>query len=121
MFERARSWLQKHRKAVTITATVLAIAGGVVYLVVNGKKVEIPITEAAKKIIPEMNTTKADELVTVEVDGVVSVFKRSAFVRNLHEGWKASPGKIEQAKQLGIELAQGETYVNSCIVTMKSA
>ena len=100
----------------------------------------MPVEELAKKIVPEAakavkpvenvvnvvkqaapEAVKVAETVTVEVDGVMKTFPRSEFIRQLHEGWHASAAKIAQAVEMGIELKPGETIVNACTVTMKTA
>ena len=45
MFENVKDWFRRHRKAVVITATVLAITGTVAILLINGKKVKMPVKE----------------------------------------------------------------------------
>ncbi len=42
-------------------------------------------------------------------------FPVKGFPRNLPEGHKASPEKIAEAKELGIELGPNQTYVDPCI------
>ena len=140
MFKRIKTWFLKHRKGVLITATILAITGTIVILLINGKKVKMPVKELAEKLVPEtpkalkpvekaMNiveqvtpeAVKVAETVTVEVDGVLKTFPRSEFIRQLHEGWHASAAKIAQAAEMGINLKPGETIVNACTVTMKAA
>ena len=140
MFEKAKAWFRKHRKGVLITATIIAITGSVAILLIKGKKVKMPVEELAKKIVPEAakavkpvenvvnvvkqaapEAVKVAETVTVEVDGVMKTFPRSEFIRQLHEGWHASAAKIAQAVEMGIELKPGETIVNACTVTMKTA
>lgn len=140
MFEKVKDWFRRHRKAVVITATVLAITGTVAILLINGKKVKMPVKELAEKLVPEVpkaanpvenvvNVVKqaapevanAAETVTVEVDGVMKTFPRSEFIRQLHEGWHASAAKMAQAAEMGIDLKPGETIVNACTVTMKTA
>ena len=127
MFEKAKAWFGKHRKAVIVTATILAITGTVAIVLIKGKKVKIPVKELAEKIVPEASkavkpTTEAvAETVSVEVDGVMKTFPRSEFIRHLHEGWHASAAKTAQAAEMGINLKHGETIVNACTVTMKMA
>lgn len=140
MFEGIKGWFRKHRKGVLITATVLAITGIVAILLINGKKVKIPVKELADKLVPEApkalkpvenaanvvkqitpEVPKAVETVTVEVDGVLKTFPRSEFIRQLHEGWHASAAKMAQAAEMGIDLKPGETIVNACTVTMQAA
>lgn len=139
MSESAKSWVRKHRKEV-IAATILAISGTIAILLINGKKASIPVKELADKLISvtpkaiksieTMSATathaipeaaKASELVALEVDGVVRTFPREAFIRQLHEGWKASAAKLAEAEALNIALKPGETLVRACTVTMKAA
>ena len=37
MFDKTKSWIKKHRKGVIITASIIAIVGGAVILIINGK------------------------------------------------------------------------------------
>jgi hypothetical protein len=137
MFERLKKWLKKNKKVVVATAVILAVTGTVVTIVVSGKKVNIPINELGKRIIPEkknipMNTAISgtaqevvnqqlqDEMVSIEVEGITKVFPRSEFIRQLHEGWNASEKKLLEAAERGITLQPGETIVNPCMVTMKT-
>ena len=139
MFEKAKKWLSKHRKGVIITASVLAITGTVAILLINGKKVKMPV-ELAAKIVPEVpkasgsvdaaleaakdvapQLSQMSDTVTIEIDGVYKVFNRSEFIRQLHDGWQASPEKRAQAAAMGIVLKPGQTIVDPCIVKMRVA
>ena len=40
-------------------------------------------------------------------------FDVSSHIQNLHEGWKASPEKLEGAAAYGIDLLPGQTLVES--------
>jgi len=140
MFEKAEAWFHKHRKEVLITATIIAVTGTVAILLINGKKVKLPVKDLAEKLVPEApqmikpietavnavkqvvpEASKVAETVTVEVDGVLKTFPRSEFIRQLHEGWHASAAKMAQAAEMGINLKPGETIVNACNVTMRVA
>ncbi len=140
MFEKAKKWLSKHRKGVIITASVLAITGTVAILLINGKKVKMPVKELAAKIVPEVpkasgsvdaaleaakdvapQLSQMSDTVTIEIDGVYKVFNRSEFIRQLHDGWQASPEKRAQAAAMGIVLKPGQTIVDPCIVKMRVA
>lgn len=127
MFEKVKAWFRRHRKGVLITAIIVAITGTVAILIINGKKVKMPVKELAEKIVPDIPkavpaATKAvEETVSVNIDGVVKTFPRSEFIRQLHEGWHASAEKIAQAAEMGIELKPGETIVNACTVKMKAS
>ncbi|MGI6671386.1 MAG: hypothetical protein ACOX58_07430 [Christensenellales bacterium] len=139
MFKKIKDWFHHHRKEVLIAATILAVTGTVVILLIDGKKIKMPVKELAEKLVPEVpknmkpietavnmikKTTpeivKADVIVTVEVDGVMKTFRRAEFIRQLPEGWHASPKKLAQAAEMGIDLKPGETIVNACTVTMRA-
>lgn len=125
MFSKIKAWIKEHKKGVLITVTVLAIAGTVAIVLMKGKKVSIPLSELAEKVVPEAPKAAktvaevAPETVTLEVNGVMKTFQRAEFIRQLHEGWHASPAKLAQAMEMGIELKPGETIVNACKVMMK--
>lgn len=123
MFASLKAWAKKHRKGIFITISVLAIAGGVVILAINGKKVKVPIAKLAEDILPKVSPelAKGAADIVVEVDGVMKTFPRSEFIRTLHEGWQASATKVAQAAEMGISLNPGETIVNACMVSMKVA
>lgn len=121
MFDSIRSWLSKHRKAVFVTATILAVTGAVAVILIKGKKIEIPVEKLAKHLVPEMDKPAETiaQMVEVKVDGVTKTFPRESFIRRLHEGWKASPAKVAEAQALNIDLKPGETLVKACEVTMR--
>lgn len=123
MFESIKAWLRKHRKGVIITASIIGIVGGVVILIINGKKTKMPIAEVVEKLVPEKPSTltSSTSTVTIEVDGVLKTFPRSTFIRQLHEGYQPSAAKVAQAESMGIPLASGQTIVDPCIVRMRVA
>ena len=53
MFEKPVAWIKKHKKAVIVTATIIAVTGTVATLVICGKKYDISINELVKRIIPD--------------------------------------------------------------------
>lgn len=124
MFNKVKIWVKKHRKGIIVTASVIVIVGSTVFLILNGKKVKMPVAEVAAKMIPESLNVPADvtegiSMVTIDVDGVTKTFLRTEFIRQLPEGQNASQAKIVQAAELGIPLNPGETLVNACTVNMK--
>lgn len=140
MFEKFKAWVKKHRKGVIITATILSLTGTVAILLINGKKVKMPVKKLAEKLVPEglkaskptaafatatkeavQEAAKVAETVTLEVDGVEKTFLRTEFFRLLHEGWHTSAAKLAQAAEMGIDLKSGETIVNACNVTIRIA
>lgn len=136
MFESIKAWARRHRRGI-ITCVIVTVVGTVAILIINGKKVTIPVKELADKIVPDIpkaakpietavETVKEvvpqiAETVTVDVDGVLKTFPRAEFIRQLHEGWHASAEKLAQATAMGIDLKPGETIVNACMVTMRAA
>lgn len=123
MFESIKAWFSKHRKAVFVTATVLAITGSFAVLLIKGKKVKIPLKELAGKIVPDVavSSETVTQAVSVELDGVMKIVPRKEFVRKLHDGWTHSAAKAVEAAAKGYDLKPGETLVNACTVTMKVA
>lgn len=118
-----RVWFRKHRRAVIVTGTILAVIGMVAIIVINGKKVKIPVAELAEEIVPE--APKVAEATAKTAAGnageVMKTFPRNSFIRHLPDGWKASAAKLAQANELGIDLNPGETLVDACMVNMKVA
>lgn len=116
-------WAKKHRKGIIATCTVLAVIGVVAIIIIKGKKVEIPVNELAKNIIPEAPKAAetAAETATEGIKNVVKTFPRESFIRQLPDGWKPSAAKLAQAAELGIDLGPGETLVDACTVNMKVA
>lgn len=141
MFQKIKMWFKRNRKIVIITGTIVSVIGGIALILLsNGKEVEMPVDELADHLVPDTpddNTTAAanisdavssavsaavaEDIFTVEEDGIIKTYTRSEFIRHLHEGWHPSPEKISQAAEIGIDLKDNETLVNSCTVRMKSA
>lgn len=124
MLDKVKNWVNKHRKGIVVTVSIIGIVGSTVVLILNGKKVKMPVAEVAAKMIPEslnvpVEVNEGIATVTIDVDGVKKTFLRTEFIRQLHEGWNASQAKIAQAAELGIPLNPGETFVNACTVNMK--
>jgi hypothetical protein len=139
MFERFKAWVHKQRKGLVITGVIVGIVGTVAIVLINSRKVKIPVDEFATRIVPDVakptspkvltnitqdvipTAVEVAETVTVEEDGVLKTFPRAEFIRKLHDGWNASAPKLAQAAEMGIDLKPGETIVNACTVTMKVA
>lgn len=115
-----KDWCYRHRKGLTIAGTVLAAVGLGTVICLFGKENEIPVS-LPENVIPELpeTTTTAAKTVAINVDGVIKTFPREMFIRQLHDGWKASPEKLAEAAELGIALNPGETLVDACTVNMK--
>ena len=101
MFESIKAWARRHKRGIIITCVIVSVVGTVAVLIINGKKVTIPVKELADKIVPDIPKT-AKPIETAE-------------------GWHASAEKLAQAAAMGIDLKPGETIVNACMVTKRAA
>ena len=68
--------------------------------------------EMDNKAIAETVAEYAQEASTASEVAATQV---GPFIRNLAEGWHASPEKIAEAEQLGIKLEPGQTYVDKFV------
>lgn len=74
------------------------------------------ITE--KPPVAESTVTTVSETVVEKTTSIINdgkPYSVKGFQRTLPEGWKASPKKIAEALELGIELGPNQTYVDPCI------
>lgn len=117
------SWFSKHRETVLVTATALTITGTVAFLIIKGKKVEIPVNKLAESFMSSAPTVPetVGQAITIETSDIIKSFQRKEFIRHLPEGWKASPAKIAEALAKNIVLKDSETLVNACTVTLRTA
>ena len=135
MLRKFRVWVKRHRKGVCITLFISVT--GVIAFWVNGKKVNLSLEEffsrqchgSTKVAIPPVVTDAiqkaaaeapiADEPIILEV--AYRTFPRAEHIRRLSGGRKASAEKLLQAAEEGINLSQGETLVNRCMVSRRIA
>lgn len=117
-----KNWVYENRKGIIIAGLVLLAAGTAAIIVINGKKVKVPL-KMAVEVVPGLSEAAVEvaDTITVNIDNVVKTFPRASFIRHLPLNWKASAEKIAQAASLGIDLNPGETFVRACTVTMKTA
>lgn len=121
-------WIKEHRKELTIAG----ISIGTLILIVLGiknREVVKVVWDSLKKAVkqPTAKTAEAVSKVTVEIplepiQKVITVvasnsealpFEVSRHIRNLPEGWHASPEKIAEALKNNIILMDGQTWVES--------
>lgn len=120
MLKRIKQWCKKHKKAVFVTVTILSIVGTVAVILIDGKKVKIPLEDLANSIVPEPSTDLVpNQSVKLDLECVETTFERRGGIRNLHGGRKASLAKIAGAKERNIELKPGQTWVVDCTVTRR--
>lgn len=122
MFDSIKAWVKKHKKGVIITCSVLAVVGTAVILLINGKKVTVPVEEIFEDVLAEAPKPAVIPNVAESAnETIVTTFSRSEFIRQLHPGQHASAEKLAQAAEMGIELMPGQTIVNETIVHLKQA
>lgn len=122
-------WVKAHKKQLTIAGiSTLAIIG--IALGIKNKDAIIELWESLQKSISkspsetpapktmEIQSTMSE--IVAETKEVTRVYTPSTIpfnvkdhLRNLPEGWHASPEKITEAELLGIELLPNQTLVNS--------
>lgn len=119
MWGAAKDLIQKHKKQIIIGTTVIvvtAVTGVVVYKkwdIIKEIKIVNTILGTAKSYTIDtseiLETTEACVIRQAPKSKIIDI---DLFVRNLPDSWNASPEKLEQAKELGIELAEHQTLVN---------
>lgn len=116
-----KAWTREHKREIIITCGVVAVVavGVTVFLIVNGKKVLVP-NEIVKDVIAKVpkapSLYEAADTAKATENTVMATFPRSEYIRHLPAGYHASPAKLAQAAEMGIELKPGETIVNETIV-----
>ena len=115
--------VKKHKKQIMIAATATGIV--IVGVVIFKKKDTIKAlrTGNVAHVIAE-NSDNIRLISSSPIEGNIiteySISNVKGFRRNLPAGQKASPGKIELASELGIELGENQTLVNPFIRRIKS-
>lgn len=121
-------WIKEHRKKLTIAG----ISIGALILIVLGiknqemikvvwdslrKAVKQPTAKAAEavtKVTVEIPLEPIQEVITAVTSNSETLpFEVSRHIRNLPEGWHASPEKIAEALKNNIILMDGQTWVES--------
>lgn len=121
-------WIKEHKKQLIIAG----ISIGTLILIILGIKnraaikavwdslkgaVKHPSAELAKeviKVVSEIPPVPASEIVTAVASNSETLpFEVSRHIRNLPDGWHASPEKIAEALRNNIILMDGQTWVDS--------
>ena len=69
------------------------------------------LSQSSVTVIDVINPTESPVINTAMTNQ--NPFEVSDHIRNLHEGWRASVKKLNQAEAMGIILQPGQTMVNS--------
>ena len=125
MLDSIKAWARKHKRGIIITCSLVAVVGTAVILIINGKKVTVPVEEIVEDVLAEAPKAPllppAAETAAAIENSIVTTFPRSEFIRQLPAGQHASLAKLAQAAEMGIELKPGETIVNETIVHLTRA
>lgn len=114
-------WIREHKKEIAIAGISITALVGLALGIKNKETMEVfwnVLKNNDPKIPIKTETPKIVEQVS-DIESVVIPMHReykepfdvSSHIRNLHEGWKASPEKLAKAAAYGIELLPGQTLV----------
>ena len=129
-------WIKAHKRELVIAGIGIAAVIGAVMMIRNRAALKVywefllrvvgkpgqSSVKAAEKVVKATETaTKTTETVAKAAETAAKAthtaevipFDVAKHVRNLPEGWHASPGKIATALENGIELLDGQTWVDS--------
>ena len=123
-------WIKAHKKELIIAGVSIAAVIGAILLYKNRKALKAywdyliglisnsgvakapgDAVKAAEKVAKATEeVAKATE--TAAQTAEVVPFEVTKHIRNLPDGWHASPGKIASAVENGVALAEGQTWVD---------
>lgn len=114
-------WIKEHKKEIAIAGVSITALVGLVLGIKNKEAMEV-FWNALKNNDPKIPIKTEAPRITEQVRNIESVvipmhreykepFDVGFHIRNLHEGWKASPEKLAKAAAYGIELLPGQTLV----------
>lgn len=121
-------WIKEHKKeliiaGISIGTLILAILGIKNRAAIKAlwdylRKVVIhptvKMTETVTKATVEMPQEPIDEVITAVTSNSDTIpFEVSRHIRNLPDGWHASPEKVAEARKNNIILLDGQTWVDS--------
>lgn len=115
-------WIREHKKEIAIAGVSITALMGLVLGIKNKEAME-GFWNALKNNDPKIPIKTETPRITEQVRDIESVvipmhreykepFDVSSHIRNLHEGWKASPEKLAKAAAYGIDLLPGQTLVD---------
>ena len=123
-------WIKDHKKqmiiaGISIGTLILIILGiknrAAIKAVWDSQKgvVKHPTAKAAEevaKVVTDIPPAPASEIVTAVVSNSETLpFEVSRHIRNLPDGWHASPEKVAEALKNNIILMDGQTWVDSYV------
>ena len=119
-------WVKKHKleliiAGISVTAIIAVILGVKNYEALEEMRASLKkLVEKTSKEIPSVSVPQVPEMVLIPDTAVTDTTHQEQpvydvvreHIRNLHEGWKASPEKIAMAAERGYDLKQGQTLVD---------
>jgi len=119
-------WIKEHKKELIIagisigTLIILGIKNraAIKALWYSLRKVvkhpAVKVTETVTKVMVEMPQEPINEVITAVTSNSDTIpFEVSRHIRNLPDGWHASPEKVAEALKNNILLMDGQTWVDS--------
>lgn len=121
-------WIKGHKKQLIIAGisigTLILIILGIknraaikaVWDSLKGKHPTAKAAEEVAKVVTDIPPAPASEIVTAVVSNSETLpFEVSRHIRNLPDGWHASPEKVAEALKNSIILMDGQTWVDSYV------
>ena len=121
-------WIKDHKKQLIIAG----ISIGTLIMIILGIKNRAAIravwdslkevvkhptakpAEEVEKVVTEISPAPAAEIVTaVKSNSEMVPFEVSRHIRNLPNGWHASPEKVAEAQKNNINISEGQTWVKN--------
>lgn len=123
-------WVKAHKKELFLAGISIASLIGIIIGIKNKDSIKelwaalqktvakIPADKAVMKVtensIPVVESVSTSDIISLPVHREYrAIFDVTGHVRNLCEGWNASPEKMAAATANGIELLPGQTWVEN--------
>lgn len=101
LLDRGWKWIKEHPVETAVSAVVVT---GCAYLGYQSLK-------SKTAPVPQLPTRSLDLELPDITPNSRNFYGRCGTIRNLPDGWSASPEKVAEALALGIELLEGQTWV----------
>lgn len=121
-------WIKEHKKELIIAGVSIGTLILLIFGIRNGETVKTvwdslkkgiknpaaKVPEEIVKVVVDVPPAPIQEIVTVVPSNSSSLpFEVRRHIRNLPEGWHASPEKVAEALKYNIVLMDGQTWVDS--------
>lgn len=116
-----KGWMLEHKKEIVITGIGIAALVGIGLGIknkeaikafcntLNKNNLKVSMKSDVPSIVEKVNSSSA--ITASPHRDCKKPFDVSTHIRNLHEGWNASPEKLAKAEECGICLLPGQTFV----------